>query len=121
MPKSPHRGKGEVPEKSEDSVIVFSGVFYFDPADPIYADHFPGCPVVPGSLIISAFLKAVQAAGAGIRPGGIRDFKFRTFLPPGEYEFRMENRGNHLQCRLFQPGTDGRQPLVTGTILSVCT
>jgi len=119
MTKSQGRQRREFPEKSgashPDSFL--SGVFYFDPADPIYADHFPGCPVVPGSLIISAFLKAGQAAVPGIRPGRIQDFKFRTFLPPGEYEYRLENRGDRLQCRLFQSGTDGRHPLVTGTIL----
>ncbi|MBU4420644.1 MAG: hypothetical protein KKH84_06520, partial [Proteobacteria bacterium] len=36
------------------------GTFYFDPSDRIYAEHFPGNPVVPGSLIIHAFLKALK-------------------------------------------------------------
>jgi len=119
MSKSQSRQGNEFPEQFEspcpDSVL--RGVFYFDPADPIYADHFPGFPVVPGSLVISAFLKAGQAAVPGIRPEKLQDFKFRTFLPPGEYEYRLESRGDRLQCLLFQPGTDGRHPLVTGTIL----
>jgi 3-hydroxyacyl-[acyl-carrier-protein] dehydratase len=113
------KGEGKFPEKSEAALpdSVFSGIFYFDPADPIYADHFPGCPVVPGSVIISAFLKAGRTAGPGMRPEKIQNFKFRTFLPPGEYPFRLENLGDRLQCRLFQPGTENCRPLVTGTIL----
>ncbi len=81
---------------------LFSGSFFFDPADPIYADHFPGYPVVPGSLIIQAFLKAVQNSGMGIRPGRLQDFRFRRFIMPGEYEFRLENRGDSLRSRLLQ-------------------
>lgn len=119
MPDLENRQKEEGP-KTETSrpCSVLSGVFYFDPADPIYADHFPGYPVVPGSLIIQAFLKAVQNSGMGMKPGRIEDFKFRTFITPGEYEFRLENRGDSLHCRLLQPGTDGRRFLVTGTIIS---
>jgi len=119
MSKAEGRQEGKFPGQFETSPsdLVLGGIFYFDPADPIYADHFPGCPVVPGSLIISAFLKAGQDAGPGKRPERIKDFKFRTFLTPGEYEYRLESRGERLQCRLFKPGTDGRHPLVTGTIL----
>ena len=113
------KGEGVFPEESAapcpDS--VFSGSFYFDPADPIYADHFPGCPVVPGSVIISAFLEAGQTARPGMRPQGVQNFKFRTYLPPGEYPFRLEIQEDRLQCRLWQRETGNRRPLVTGTIL----
>jgi 3-hydroxyacyl-[acyl-carrier-protein] dehydratase len=113
------KGAGTFPEESaapfHDS--VFSGSFYFDPADPIYADHFPGCPVVPGSVIISAFLEAGQTVRPGLRPQGVQNFKFRTFLPPGEYPFRLEIQEDRLQCRLWQQETGNRRPLVTGTIL----
>ena len=29
----------------------YSGTFVFDPRDPVFDEHFPGNPVVPGSLI----------------------------------------------------------------------
>lgn len=118
MSDSNNRRREGVPEsETSNPGRVLSGVFYFDPADPIYADHFPGCPVVPGSLIVQAFIKALRNSGMGMRPGRIQDFKFRKFIPPGEYEFLLENRGDSLRCRLLQPGTDGRRFLATGTII----
>ena len=39
-----------------DAPEVKEGIFHFDPDDPIYRDHFPGYPVVPGSLVVQAFL-----------------------------------------------------------------
>ncbi len=81
------------------------GTFYFDPTDRIYADHFPGRAVVPGSLIVHAFrgeaLKTGKLAGARFRA---EDFRFLTFLTPGEYPFRMENEAGRLRCRLYQAG-----------------
>jgi len=118
-PAGGQKGQGALREESAAPFTdsVFSGSFYFDPADPIYADHFPGCPVVPGSVIISAFLEAGRTAQPGMRPQGVQNFKFRTFLPPGEYPFRLEIQEDRLQCRLWQGETENRRPLVTGTIL----
>ncbi|SEL96250.1 3-hydroxyacyl-[acyl-carrier-protein] dehydratase [Syntrophus gentianae] len=119
MSDSKNRQTGEWPEQPDasHSDAVLSGVFYFDPADSIYADHFPGCPVVPGSVIISAFLEAGRTAAPESKPDRIQDFKFRTFLAPGEYPFRLETEGHRLMCRLWRPGAENRRPLVTGTIL----
>ncbi len=39
---------------------IISGLFFFDPLDKIYKDHFPGTPVVPGSIIISAFVEILK-------------------------------------------------------------
>ena len=81
------------------------GTFYFDPADPIYADHFPGRAVVPGSLIVHAFreeaLKTEALTGARLRA---EEFRFLTFLTPGEYPFRMEDVSGRLHCRLYHAG-----------------
>ncbi len=111
-PREADPGPPEAPRPE----ALFSGAFSFDPADPIYAEHFPGFPVVPGSVVISAFLQAGQAAAPGMKAIEVRDFKFRTFISPGGYTYRLERRGDDLRCRLFPPGAGSGRPLVTGTI-----
>jgi 3-hydroxyacyl-[acyl-carrier-protein] dehydratase len=86
------------------------GTFYFDPADRIYEDHFPGSPVVPGSLIVSAFSEAGKKIGFVADCLTIENFRFREFVPPGEYPFTLELLSDRLKCRLYQ----GRKTLVTG-------
>lgn len=96
--------------------MEIKGTFCFDPLDGIYADHFPGNPVVPGSLIVHAFLKAVKTHG--IIPGRCRleNFRFKEFVPPGEYPFSIEKQADRLKCRLFKPHSDGLKTVVTGTV-----
>jgi 3-hydroxyacyl-[acyl-carrier-protein] dehydratase len=90
----------------------WEGVFYFHPDDGIYQDHFPGYPVVPGSLIVHAFLKA--AADAGFSPDylAIENFRFREFLSPGHYVFRIELDEKQLNCLIYS----GERKLVTGVL-----
>ncbi len=91
---------------------VWEGVFYFHPDDGIYNDHFPGYPVVPGSVIVHAFLEA--AADAGFMPDylTIENFRFRHFLSPGRYTFRMELDDDRLSCLI----SSGKKKLVTGIL-----
>ena len=81
------------------------GTFYFDPTDRIYADHFPGRAVVPGSLIVHAFreeaTKTAAPAGARFRA---EEFRFLTFVTPGKYPFHMEDEAGRLRCRLYHAG-----------------
>jgi 3-hydroxyacyl-[acyl-carrier-protein] dehydratase len=97
----------KIPKKS-----CWEGVFYFHPDDGIYQDHFPGYPVVPGSLIVHAFLKA--AADAGFLPDylAIENFRFREFLSPGHYAFRIELDEERLNCIIYR----GERKLVTGAL-----
>ena len=91
--------------------MSIKGTFYFDPEDRIYRDHFPGRAVVPGSLIVQAFLEAGQAAGFSSVGGGLENFRFKEFVVPGLYAFSMEERDRVLSCRLYEEGTavvDGR-------------
>jgi len=94
------------------------GTFYFNPSDRIYADHFPGNPVVPGSLIIHAFLKALKEEGCN-KGYKIENFRFKKFVSPGEYNFDIEMLQDQMKCTLFQNNLDLTKPIVTGTIKKV--
>ena len=91
------------------------GIFYFDPSDRIYAKHFPGNPVVPGSLIVHAFLKASKEEGCS-EGYIIENFRFKEFISPGEYNFDIELCKDQIKCRLFRKSSDIIKPIVTGII-----
>jgi 3-hydroxyacyl-[acyl-carrier-protein] dehydratase len=97
--------EGESPERRE-------GVFFFDPQDPIYAQHFPGRPVVPASLIVHAFMIAGRGLKGSPPVCSIENFRFRRFLSPGEYAYRIEVTGGRLRCRL----REGTSIVATGTL-----
>ena len=80
----------------EAVAAVQEGVIHFDPEDGIYADHFPGYPVVPGSLIIQAFLDLVGSVRQ------IEEFQFRSFVVPGRYRYRLTRRDNGWDCLLLE-------------------
>lgn len=97
----------KIPEKAS-----WEGVFYFHPDDGIYQDHFPGYPVVPGSLIVHAFLEAATEAGFLPDRLAIENFRFREFLSPGHYSFRIELDEERLSCLIHR----GERKLVTGVL-----
>jgi 3-hydroxyacyl-[acyl-carrier-protein] dehydratase len=96
--------------------MEIQGTFYFDPSDRIYKDHFPGNPVVPGSVIVAAFIDAGKRAGVLEAGFTVRDFKFREFVPPGRNGFIIEAYQDHLRCRLYRGDSDQSKTLVTGVI-----
>lgn len=101
----------------EPSVQSFSGIFHFDPKDLIYKDHFPGQPVVPGSLIVQAFIKAAQSPPDAFKVTRVENFRFKRFVAPGTYPYRLVLRqdgkkGTSWQCRLL----DGDQVVVSGEL-----
>ncbi len=80
---------------------IIKGIFYFDPNDRIYEDHFPSNPVTPGSVIIHAFLKAVKESGTTISAFEAKNFKFKRFINPGEYAYKIKIDSNNLKCTLY--------------------
>jgi 3-hydroxyacyl-[acyl-carrier-protein] dehydratase len=93
---------------------IVAGEFFFDPEDLIYPDHFPGNPVVPGSLIIEAFMRIVMSVvESGGKLWAVENFRFRQFIPPGRYAFRVTGKSDGaMQCVLYD---DGRK-VVTGIL-----
>lgn len=97
MPEEDPLENGEVKTSG-----IMRGSFFFDPDDAIYGDHFPGNPVVPGSMIIQAFMLAADRIGAYHGAFSISGFRFKKFISPGEYDYRIEIAGNDLKCSLFE-------------------
>ncbi len=79
-------------------------------------EHFPGRPVVPGSVIVNTFIELGRQCGLCGDEWVVRDFRFRGFVSPGEHAFHLNPESDGLKCRLFQGETDGSKILVTGTI-----
>ncbi len=93
-------------------MTTMKGTFFFDPEDAIYKDHFPGNPVVPGSLVVHAFLKALKTH-TGTAASGMVNFRFKTFLHPGTYSYRISRSPKGTDCFIYA----GNRTLVTGTLL----
>ncbi len=89
------------------------GTFFFDPADLIYNDHFPASPVVPGSLIINAFLQALKRIDSRQRVSVVKNFRYVQFVTPGEYPFCITRKKNEYFCELFDAEA---KTLVTGKL-----
>lgn len=99
-----------------NSELVHEGYFQFDSSDPIFVDHFPGYPVVPGSLIINAFVTAIKSIIKDGAVYGIENFRFKRFITPGCYAYRVILQGgNQLTCTLYQD----QHAVVTGCVLIV--
>ena len=97
---------------SKRGKLIGEGIFHFHPDDPIYRDHFPGYPVVPGSLIVHAFLQAAEEYGFSGDSLTIENFRFREFLTPGHYPFRVELQDDRLNCFIYK----NERKLVTGAL-----
>jgi 3-hydroxyacyl-[acyl-carrier-protein] dehydratase len=81
--------------------MEITGTFFFDPADRIYRDHFPAHPVVPGTQIVRAFMEAIRRAMPTANRLAIDHFRFRQFVVPGEYAYRIQSGEKGLACEMF--------------------
>jgi 3-hydroxyacyl-[acyl-carrier-protein] dehydratase len=79
-------------------------VKFVDPADPVFAGHFPAKPILPGVLLIEAVaqtagvmlgsatpLKADSAGGGVALLAAVNRFKFLKPVTPGQ-ELRIETK-----------------------------
>lgn len=89
-------------ETGNQKLKTWEGALYFDPEDPIYQEHFCGAPVVPGSLMVHAFLTISAQAGFPSECLVIEQFSFRGFLSPGRCSYRVIFSDGCLHCRIDQ-------------------
>lgn len=77
------------------------GTINFDSKDLIYNVHFPGNPVVPGSLILGTFVDILssETGASGIT---VNNFNFSRFVNPGNYRYTITFSDNTATCRLFK-------------------
>lgn len=94
---------------------IHTGKFDFVSDDPLYRDHFPGAPTVPGTLIIHAFYQQASKVSCS-EIGGVKGFRFKQFIAPSTYEFTMEETATLFKCTLFSQG----KAAVTGTLEKAC-
>ena len=93
---------------------MYVGYFQFDVDDPIYTDHFPGYPVVPGSMIIDAFVTVVESIVKNQRAAGVENFRFKRFISPGCYAYRVIMEAEEkLNCALYHC----HHAVVTGCVI----
>ncbi len=93
-------------EQSKQAV----GTITFDSTDSIYKTHFPNAPVVPGSLVIHAFTKAVQTHFPESAYTNACKFRFKIFLSPAHYGYEIEMVPDKIKCKL----KNNTKTIVTG-------
>jgi 3-hydroxymyristoyl/3-hydroxydecanoyl-(acyl carrier protein) dehydratase len=87
------------------------------PSDhPAAQGHFPGNPIIPGALLLSEALRAIESSlGKDLRPYQIRSAKFVRPVRPGErvsidFSSRDEKRIS-FTCKV------GESPVLTGEVV----
>jgi 3-hydroxyacyl-[acyl-carrier-protein] dehydratase len=72
----------------------------FDRTDACFNEHFPGNPVVPGSLIAGLCMKVIADHRGRREPLRIRRFSFSRFASPGTYTLGIEEQDGTYLCTL---------------------
>ena len=87
------------------------GYFYFDPNDKIYLQHFPDNPIVPGTLIIKAFIDLIDN-GLNMQYN-IKNFRFKKFVKPKKIKYEIKIDNEKYKCFLLD---DNDKILVSGEV-----
>nr|BFD87682.1 hypothetical protein StreXyl84_70830 [Streptomyces sp. Xyl84] len=71
-----------------------------DPRWPVFAEHFPGDPMLPGSAVVHLMAQLARELDRGAQRGDVpartlRDVRFaRPLVPPGRVTFTAERRAD---------------------------
>jgi 3-hydroxymyristoyl/3-hydroxydecanoyl-(acyl carrier protein) dehydratase len=77
---------------------TIGGTLTFDENDPIYQNHFPRRPVVPGSLITAAFIDILKKNE--VETVMITRARFLRFAKPSIYRYSVAVMDNHATWEL---------------------
>ncbi|ETR70646.1 MAG: 3R-hydroxymyristoyl ACP dehydrase [Candidatus Magnetoglobus multicellularis str. Araruama] len=96
---------------------TIQGNFLFDAEDPVYKVHFLSFPVVPGSLIIQAFVETIKKIRTSMCKLSVHYFKFIHFAEPGLAAYQINMTETSIHCQLFQ----NNKEIAKGSILAYAT
>ncbi len=97
-----------------DATHIESSLFF--PEDhPLFRDHFPGAPRVPGTLLFEALRVEAANRFPDWKIIGMKRFQFRHFVEPGEYtcSLALQPETATIRCSLFS----GERCMAKGTLL----
>jgi 3-hydroxyacyl-[acyl-carrier-protein] dehydratase len=77
----------------------------FEPGDACFREHFPGNPVVPGSLIAGLCMQAMREHLGCTGRLVIERFSFSRFAPPGAYMLGIDELDGGCLCTLSRDET----------------
>ena len=91
------------------------GTWLFSGEHPLFDEHFPGAPRVPGTLVNEAMRAGAEALFPGWRVLGVKRFRFRHFIEPGEYDYAFTPQPDAaaIRCVLLS----GERRMAEGTLL----
>ncbi|HER34022.1 MAG: hypothetical protein JXJ30_10860 [Halothiobacillaceae bacterium] len=89
-----------------------------DAADPVFAGHFPGDPLLPGALMVDWAVTSFQTQlGSPAAPGAIRQAKFPSPARPGVPLVLTSETAPRGRTRLTVSHADGHEPRIVMELL----
>jgi 3-hydroxymyristoyl/3-hydroxydecanoyl-(acyl carrier protein) dehydratase len=84
----------------EDSTGRVTVELTLDPAWQVFAEHFPGDPVLPGSATLHLMIRTAALLAPGARLGSIAHVRFGAALRPGARLRLVAIGGAHCSVRV---------------------
>ena len=82
---------------------------------PCIAGHFPGCPIVPGVVVLNQVLQVINLKGAQRGPLTLSQVKFFTPLRPGQLaRIDCEQTGKRWRFRVWNDRLIARGTVTMG-------